>query len=62
MTRFPHHDDPQHDFLTIMTVEAVREKRKLIMKETYWLCNLGAIFKGMNSKKDLNSVLSSSSR
>ena len=61
VTRFPHPDDPQLDFLTIVAVEAVREKRKLIVRENYWLCNLGTIFKGMNSRKDLNSVISSSS-
>ena len=55
-------DDPQLDFLTIVAVEAVREKRNLIVRENYWLFNLGTIFKGINSKKDLNSVLSSSSR
>ena len=61
VTRFPHPDDPQLDFLTIVAVEAVREKRNLIVREYYWLCNLGTIFKGMNSRKDLNSVISSSS-
>ena len=57
LTRFPHPDDPQLDFLTISAVEAIREKRNLIVRENYWLCNLGTIFKGMNSRKDLNSVL-----
>ena len=61
VTRFPHPDDPQLDFLTIVAVEAVREKRNLIVRENYWLCNLGTIFKGMNSRKDPNSVISSSS-
>ena len=61
VTRFPHPDDPQLDFLTIVAVEAVRGKKYLIVREDYWLCNLGAIFKGMNSRKDLNSVLSYSS-
>ena len=61
VTRVPHPDDPQLDFLTIVAEEAVREKRNLIVRENYWLCNLGTIFKGMNSRKDLNSVISSSS-
>uniref|UniRef100_UPI003AF6EDD9 GIY-YIG nuclease family protein n=1 Tax=Thiolapillus sp. TaxID=2017437 RepID=UPI003AF6EDD9 len=61
VTRFPHPDDPQLDFLTIVAVEAVREKRNLIVRENYWMCNLGTIFKGMNSRKDLNTVISSSS-
>ena len=61
VTRFPHPDDPQLDFLTIVAVEAVREKRNLIVRENYWMCNYGTILKGMNSRKDLNSVISSSS-
>ena len=61
VTRFLHPDDPQLDFLTIVAVEAVREKKNLIVREIYWLCNLGTIFKGINSGKDLNSVISSSS-
>ena len=35
VTRFPHPDDPQLDFLTIVAVEAVREKRNLIVMENY---------------------------
>ena len=45
VTRFPHFDDPTLDFLMIVAVEAVREKRNLIVREKYWLCNLGTIFK-----------------
>ena len=43
-------------------VSKVREKRNLIVRENYWLCNPETVFKVMNSRKDLNSVLSSSSR
>ena len=35
VTRLPHPDDPQLDFLTIVAVEAVREKRNLIVRENY---------------------------
>ena len=62
VTRFPHPDDPQLDFLTIVAVEAVREKRNLIVRENHWLCNLGTVFKRMSFGKDLNPVISSSSR
>ena len=62
VTRFPPQpDDPQLDFLTIAAVEAVTEMRNLIVRENYWLCNLGTIFKGMNFRKNLNTVLSFSS-
>ena len=39
-----------------MAVEAVKEKKDLIVLENYWMCNLGTIFKGMNTRKDLNTV------
>ena len=35
VTRFPHVDDHQLDFLTITEVEAGREKRDLIVRENY---------------------------
>ena len=54
VTNFKHPEDPQSGFLTIMAVEAVKEKKDLIVWESYWMCNLGTIFKGMNPRKDLN--------
>ena len=35
VTRFPHSDDPHLGFLTIVAVEAVKEKKYLIMRENY---------------------------
>ena len=55
--KFKHPEDPQLGFLTIMAVEAVKEKKDLIVWENYWMCNLGTIFKGMNTRKDFNIVL-----
>ena len=40
-----------------MAVEAVKEKKDLIVRENYWMSNLGIIFKGMDTRKDLNTVL-----
>ena len=57
VTKFKHHEDPQLGFLTIVAVEAVKVKKDLIVRENYWMCNLGTIFKGMNTRKDLNIVL-----
>ena len=48
VTRFPYPDDPLLDFLTIVAVDAVREKKDLIVRENYWLCSLGTIY---NSKE-----------
>ena len=47
---------PQLGFLTIVAVEAVKEKKDLMVRENYWMCNLGTTFKGMNTRKDLNTV------
>ena len=57
VTNFKHPEDPQFGFLTIVAVEAVKEKKDLIVRNNYWMCNLGTIFKGMNTRKDLNTVL-----
>ena len=57
VTKFKHLEDPQLGFLTVVAVEAVKEKKDLTVRENYWMCNLGTIFKGMNTRKDLNTVL-----
>ena len=57
VTKFKHSEDPQLGFLTIVAIEAVKEKKDLIVRENYWMCNLDTIFKGMNTRKDLNTVL-----
>ena len=57
VTKFKHPEDPQLGFLTIVAVEAVKEKKDLIVWENYRTCNLGTIFKGMNTRKNLNTVL-----
>ena len=57
VTKCKHPEDPQLGFLTIVAVEVVKEKKDLIVRENYWMCNLVTIFKGMNTRKDLNTVL-----
>ena len=52
VTKFKHPEDPQLGFLTIVAVEAVKEKKYLIVRENYWMCNLGTMFQGMNTRKD----------
>ena len=36
--KFKHTEDPQFGFLTIVAVEAVKEKKDLIAREYYWMC------------------------
>ena len=57
VTNFKHPEDPPLAFLTIVAAEAVKEKKDLTVRENYWMCNLGTIFKCMNTRKDLNTVL-----
>ena len=54
VTKFKHPEDPQLGFLIIVAVEAVKWKKEedLTVRENYWMCNLGTIFKGMNTRKD----------
>ena len=44
-TNFKHPEDPPIGFLTIVAVEAVKEKKDFMVRENYWICNLGTIFK-----------------
>ena len=57
VTKFKHPEDPQLGFLTIVAIETVKEKKDVTVRENYWMCNLGTIFKGTNTTKDLNTVL-----
>ena len=57
VTKLKHPEDPQLGFLTIVAVESVTEKKDLTVRENYWMCNQGTIFKGMNIRKDLNTAL-----
>ena len=50
-------EDPQLGFLTIVVAEAVKENKDLNVRENYWTSNLGTIFKGMNTRKNLSTVL-----
>ena len=52
--KLEHPEDLQIGFLTIVAVESVKEKKDLIARENYWMCNLGTIFKSMNTR---NTVL-----
>ena len=57
VTKFKQPEDPQLGFITTVAVEAVKEKKDLMVREHFWMCNLGTIFNGMNTRKDLNTVL-----
>ena len=43
VTKLKHPEDPQLGFLTIVAVEAVKEMKDLIVRENYWMCNMGTI-------------------
>ena len=53
----PHPNDPQALFLQIFAIESVDHEDKLLSRETWWQCNLGTIFEGLNIRKDLQSML-----
>ena len=55
VTKVAHPDDPDFSFLRIIPIEAVVRQESLLNREIYWTCNLGTIFKGMNSRSDVQS-------
>jgi hypothetical protein len=46
-----------HEYLEIFAVDQVQEEASLLRKETWWQCNFGSLFVGLNARKDLNSML-----
>ena len=53
----PHPDDPEVSFLKIVPIETVHNADRLLLRETFWTCNLGTIFKGLNSRSDVQTVI-----
>eukprot|EP00745_Piridium_sociabile_P028914 TRINITY_DN46767_c1_g1_i5.p1 TRINITY_DN46767_c1_g1~~TRINITY_DN46767_c1_g1_i5.p1 ORF type:complete len:381 (-),score=50.73 TRINITY_DN46767_c1_g1_i5:160-1302(-) len=51
-----HPNDSKLSFLQIFAVETVTHEKDLLKKETWWQCNLGAIFNGLNLRKDVHKV------
>ena len=57
MKALEHPNDPQVNCLQIFAIEAVSDEEKLLSRETWWQCNLGTIFEGLNIRKDLQSMV-----
>lgn len=54
VSKYTHPDDPELQFLRIIPIEKVAREEDLLERETFWMCNLGTVFAGMNSRKDYN--------
>ena len=58
-----HVSDIQHpvnnnlDFLEIHAIDSVSKESDLLRKELFWQANLGTVFKGLNSRMDLHSMM-----
>ena len=48
-----HSNDITFSYLQIFAIEAVSDETCLLRRETWWQCNLGTIFKGLNVRKDI---------
>ena len=48
-----HPDDPDLQYLKITALEHVKKEEDLLRRELYWMTNLGTIFVGLNTRKDL---------
>ena len=49
-----HPDDPTFGFLEIFALEHVENEKDLLMRETWYQCNVGTIFNGLNVRKDIH--------
>ena len=51
-----HPESENLDFLQIFAIDSVSDEKKLLQKETFWMCNLGTIFTGLNDRQDLTQL------
>ena len=51
-----HPDDPELKFLTVLPIDTVRNKAKLLEKEVWWQENVGVHKFGLNKRNDLATV------
>ena len=51
-----HPDDPELKFLTVLPIDTVRKKAKLLEKEVWWQENVGVHKFGLNKRNDLATV------
>lgn len=57
MNNEPHPPGDLHTYMEIFAIDAAHSEATLGTQETWWMCNIGTIFVGLNSRKDLNSIL-----
>ena len=55
-TVVPHPDDREFNYLEFIPIEHVPDKNNLLSRESWWQCNFGSIFKGLNLRKDFCSM------
>ena len=52
----PHPISDNLDFLEITAIDSVTDESKLLQREIFWICNVGTIFKGLNTRQDIAQV------
>ena len=52
----PHPDSKDLDYLEIIAIDSVQEEQSLLRKEIFWICNLGTLFQGLNTRQDVHTV------
>ena len=57
-----HPNDTTFSYLQIFAIEVVSDEIYLVRRETWWQCNLGTIFKGLNVTKDIQPMMKSNIR
>ena len=57
-----HPNDFTFSYLQIFTIEVVSDETCLLRRETWWQCNFGIISKGLNVRKDIQSIMKSNIR
>ena len=57
VSRMVHPNDATFSFLEIFAIDAVEHECDLHQREIWWQCNIGTFFKGLNIRKDFQSML-----
>ena len=52
----PHPISENWEFLQIMAIDTVEDEEKLLERKTYWACNLGTIFQGLNTRQEIRTI------
>ena len=52
----PHPNDPTLSFIKIIPIDSVKDPSHLLRTEMWWQCNIGTLYKGLNSRIDFQSA------